>query len=554
MNALSPLANHLWQSTVFAAAAALLSLALRQNRAEIRYRLWLAASLKFLVPLAPLISLASRIEWSTAPALSSPVSAALGQVSAPFAPPIAAAATTAPSNDTGSWLPWFLLAVWACGTGAMFVRWWSRSRVVRLAVQTASPFGISAPVKVLSTRARLEPGIFGVFRPILLLPEGIEACLTPAQLRAILAHEFCHVRRRDNLWTAVHMLAEALFWFHPLVWWIGAQLVDERERACDQDVLRLGNDAEVYASGILHVCRHYLESPLPCASGVTGADLERRIEAILSGRTLRRLTAARKALLGAAGASAVAVPIALGLLQAQTRPPLRFEVASIKPAKETGRGYLEVMPGGGLRLGAITVQGLVAMAYDVRPEQVSGGPKWAATDAYSLLAKPERVHPDDVQRTGAPGQASWDRLRERLRTLLAERFQVAIRKDGKEASGYQLVTAKSGTKLTPTTNLQPAGTVRSHGTINGRSGTMHMLATVLTQYVGRPVVDRTGLNGNYDYKLEYADNPGPDAAAVEAPGASIYTALQEQLGLKLEPARVTLDTIVIEKVERPSAN
>jgi uncharacterized protein (TIGR03435 family) len=81
---------------------------------------------------------------------------------------------------------------------------------------------------------------------------------------------------------------------------------------------------------------------------------------------------------------------------------------------------------------------------------------------------------------------------------------------------------------------------------------MRMLASVLTQYVGRPVVDRTGLTGNYDYKLKYADDPDPEATVSE--GASIFTALQEQLGLKLESARVPIDTIVVERVSRPSAN
>ena len=98
-----------------------------------------------------------------------------------------------------------------------------------------------------------EPGVFGVFRPVLLLPEGIIEKLTAAQLQAILAHELCHVRRRDNLATAMRMLVEAMFWFHPLVWWMGARLVEERERACDEEVLRKGSDPRTYAEGILKV-------------------------------------------------------------------------------------------------------------------------------------------------------------------------------------------------------------------------------------------------------------------------------------------------------------
>ena len=94
----------------------------------------------------------------------------------------------------------------------------------------------------------LEPsGVFEFFRPVLLLPEGIAERLMREHLAAIVAHELCHVRSRDNLAAAVHMLVEAIFWFHPLVWWIGRRLVDERERACDEEVLRPGSEPEVYA-------------------------------------------------------------------------------------------------------------------------------------------------------------------------------------------------------------------------------------------------------------------------------------------------------------------
>ena len=110
----------------------------------------------------------------------------------------------------------------------------------------------------------------------------------------------CHIRRRDNLAAALHMFVEAIFWFHPLVWWIGSRLIDERERACDEEVLRLGSEPQVYAEGILNVCKFYLESPLPCASGVTGSDLKKRIEAIMTNRIAHRLTTARKVLLASA--------------------------------------------------------------------------------------------------------------------------------------------------------------------------------------------------------------------------------------------------------------
>jgi uncharacterized protein (TIGR03435 family) len=250
--------------------------------------------------------------------------------------------------------------------------------------------------------------------------------------------------------------------------------------------------------------------------------------------------------------TALASVAALALALAETGP-LRFEVATIKRQKnDVLRGSMELLPGGGLRMGGVTVKQLIALAYDVRESQISGGPKWLDQESYSLLAKAERQPASNDQPVStAPGTTAWDRLRERLRTLLAERCELAVRKDTRQAPGYALAIV-TRVKLTETANPLPAGTVRGRGEINGRSGTMRMLASVLTQYVGRPVVDRTGLTGNYDYKLKYADDPDPEATVSE--GASIFTALQEQLGLKLESARVPIDTIVVERVSRPSDN
>src|SRR5581483_6219205 len=113
--------------------------------------------------------------------------------------------------------------------------------------------------------------------PVLLLPANLFDRLTPGQLHAVIEHELCHVRHRDNLVAALHMFVETVFWFHPMVWWIGKRMVAERERACDEEVLRLGSAPRAYAEGILNVCKSYLPSPLDCASGITGSDLKKRI-------------------------------------------------------------------------------------------------------------------------------------------------------------------------------------------------------------------------------------------------------------------------------------
>jgi TonB family protein len=166
-----------------------------------------------------------------------------------------------------------------------------------------------------SSQTSLEPGIFGIRRPLLLWPAGLSQRLQDAHMEAILAHEVQHVRRRDNLAAAMHMVVEAIFWFHPLVWWLGARLIEERERACDEEVLRLGNQPEIYAESILKTCEFCVASPVACVSGVTGADLKQRMVRIMTQHSVDKLGLLKKLLLVAIGTGAVAGPIVAGLIK-----------------------------------------------------------------------------------------------------------------------------------------------------------------------------------------------------------------------------------------------
>ena len=313
-----PIANHLWQSTLFAGAAALLTLFLKNNRAHARYCLWLAASAKFLVPFSLLMLAGGLVgRHSVVTPVPARVPVIVEQVNEPFVaelPPVSIAVAQPPKP--GIPVVPLLVALWAIGCGAFVFSWCVRWRRMRIVVRAGSPVPLAIGVPVLSSPSIFEPGVFGVFRPVLLLPAGIGDRLAPAELQAILAHELCHVRRRDNLWAVMHMIVEAVFWFHPLVWWLGTRLIDERERACDEEVLRGGNQAEVYAEGILKVCELYLQSPLACASGVTGSNLKKRIEAIMADRPKLTLNLSRKAALILAGLVAIAIPVILGITHA----------------------------------------------------------------------------------------------------------------------------------------------------------------------------------------------------------------------------------------------
>ena len=226
-------------------------------------------------------------------------------------------------DGTAKWIM-LLIATWAAGTFLALLIWGMRWLELRALVRAARPLTIlamSAPVPVLTSSSPVEPGLIGIFRPVLMLPDGIQARLNPQEMDAILAHELCHFRRRDNLTAAVHMLVESLFWFHPLVWWLGRRLMNERERACDEAVLAAGNDPRVFAEGILNVCRFTIQAPQACASALSGANLRMRIETILANRTPRRLGRGQKFGLSVLAALSLSLLVLAGREQAREAIP-----------------------------------------------------------------------------------------------------------------------------------------------------------------------------------------------------------------------------------------
>jgi bla regulator protein BlaR1 len=612
---LPELFNHLWQSTLFAVVAGLLTLAFRNDRAQIRYWLWYSASLKFLVPFTILIGLGSRAElWTpaaqqTASQLATPeVSFRMEQIAQPFS---GAPLLSSPPPAHRDWLPIAIFGVWACGfIGVALIRFrtWLR---IRAAVRSSFPLHLPLPANVRCAPGLLEPGVvgLGVFkwsRPIVLLPAGIEQHLTPPQLEAVLAHELCHIRRRDNLFASVHMIVEALFWFLPRVWWLGARLVEERERACDEEVLRLGADPRVYAEGILNVCKLYVESPLVCVSGVGGSDIKKRIEAIMTNRIPLRLSVSKKLSLAIAGAAALAVPIAIGILnapaiRAQSAPlsAPKFDVASIRSGCGGGRsGDLKQKGGGGAipasspgRLSVCgpldqNMGGLIQMAYGrfangrrnppwaVVP--VEGGPAWIHNDPYIISARAE-------------GDASLELMQgPMLQALLEDRFQLKMHRETREVPIYALTIAKGGSKLQPfkegtcvPTDFSKVPYIPDPAqkncndlvrlfpppnlSIEAQGAKLEVVAFLIGLTLDRPVVDKTGLTGSYDLHMEFGRDqttlplpPPPPGVVPTEPldpsGPSIFTAIQEQLGLKLEPTKGPREFLVIDRVERPSEN
>jgi uncharacterized protein (TIGR03435 family) len=611
------LGNHLWQSTLFAVTAGLLTLTLRKNHARFRYWLWLAASVKFLIPFSLLVGIGRHLTWSSGSAgTKAGLYFAIEEIGRPFAQPtmpvIFRATPSTVSPSLIHLLPTLLLAVWLCGFLVVLFVWCVRWRRISAAIRQAAPLregreveelrrlqlmtGIRNRIEMRLSRASLEPGIFGIAQPILVWPAGISEHLEDAHLQAILTHEVWHVRRRDNLTAAIHMVVEGIFWFHPLVWWMGARLVEERERACDEEVLDLGSERQVYAESILKICEFCVGSPLACVSGVTGADLRNRIVRIMTQRVALRLNFHKKLLLGVAGITAVAMPLTFGLLHAQqTRvesqaagPAIistpQFEVASIKPDK-SGDGQHVMMrminsPNDGRFYATnVTLKLLLRTAYGVQDSQISGGPSWTNSERYDIEAKSDGSVDSELRRM-SPDQGKL--MKERmLQALLADRFHLMLRHETRNLPIYALVVTKNGPKLQSSRNddeikgpdgMRGPGAIfrmTAGGQMTFQGASMPMLAQFLSQQLNRTVMDKTDLKGIYDFTLQWAPDESevampngtgnspqaPDIApAPDSSGSSIFTSLQEQLGLKLESQKAPVDTVTIDHIERPSQN
>jgi uncharacterized protein (TIGR03435 family) len=257
---------------------------------------------------------------------------------------------------------------------------------------------------------------------------------------------------------------------------------------------------------------------------------------------------------------AVALVISISGMLAQSPAPRpkfdTFEVATIKlvdPDAKSGR-YI-TMQGSRFIEKAYTLKLLIAAAYDLNPRTISGGPSWIESAHYDIVA----VTPGEVRPT-------HDEQMSMLRNLLTDRFQLTFHREPRVFSIYELQISKTGSKLKepPASNDPPTvgpGVVYPQRIVlPARNATMGEFASLLQRAIlDRPVVDKTGLSGRYDFDLEWAPDEtqfGGDVptAPAEAPSAPLFSAIQQQLGLRLVATRSPVDALIIDKAERPSSN
>lgn len=536
--------NHLWQSTVFAGAVAIGGVILRRHSPRLRYWLWLAASLKFLIPFSLLVSTGAHVQLPPrAPALRG---AMIQRVSSVFEPGVVFQLPLSPSTTPISWTP-VLAAVWFAGSLYLAIRWFRNWRLIDRAAHRARPIDHPWQIPVFASASQLEPGVFGIVRPILLLPKNLRGELSDEQFDAILAHESRHIQFHDNLTAALHMVVETLFWFHPLIWWIGARLTDERERDCDAAALQHGSSPADYARGIVSVCQNFTESPLLCASGISGADLKKRIHEIMTWRESLPLSVSGKAALTATALAAVSIPFAIGILRAQTDiATASYDVASIHASDPAERSTHMGSDGprGGLRTHNVTVLQLIAAAYHVQDYQVLNTPSWAASERFDVVVTPDG--PEAIPEAAQGWEKLWDVNLLRLRSVLRDRFHLTLKPDTRQMPIYVLAAGPKNNKLSPPTG-QPSIQTNGDREITATSATMEMLASQLSWQLRQPVKDETGLAGRFDLKFDWVPDP-------DLPNGPIVTAVNEQLGLRMSAAKGDVPVYVIERLDHPSEN
>jgi bla regulator protein blaR1 len=288
----------------------------------------------------------------------------------------------------------------------------------------------------------------------------------------------------------------------------------------------------------------------------------------------------KRAIVMAIACAAFVVPILLfdGDLGAQTPANAAFEVASVKPNKTgDGRVMLGLQPGGRFTATNVALRMLLRQAFNVQEFQLVGGPDWIGSDRFDVVAKA----PDG-------GEFNADAMRPMLRSLLVERFKLVVHTDTRDMPIYALMKARTDGRLGPNISAaaidcaavmrgrrggpppplpQPGqkmecGFMMGPGRMNAGGMPMSQLAQALSPQVGRIVLDKTELTGNYDFEMTYAPEgfAGPPPLLNGAPppvdpnAPTLFTALQEQLGLKLDSQRGPVDVVVIDSVDQPTAD
>ena len=594
---------------VLGIVTAIQSVLARSTSAATRHRVWTLAIAGVL--LLPVLA-TSLPDWSpveyTQPAGFVPV---IG-TGTPAPPPLDAPVPLPAAKNPLDW-PTILGGIYLAGVALRLARlvlqhaWAHRiaraatpitdTRWLQLLRECSRRTGVRRPVRLLRAASDTMPAATGIWQPAIVLPTLADAW-PENRRRAILLHELAHVERHDCLIQTLAGVACAVYWVHPLVWWIATRLHAEREQACDDRVLAAGENAREYAGHLLELAYTLGRATAPAAAVAMARprELEGRMLAVLDATRDRSLPTLRNRVAVVMLLVGVIVPVAAAtlaprfhLLRAEelrvrtgdrltqdtplTGTRFGFEVASIKrtsPDDPRPGADFGTQPGGRLIARNNPVENFITNAYGIPYYAVLGGPDWMRTDRYDLQASANGEHPRAE-------------IMLMLQALLADRFQFRAHRETRELPAYVLTVARGGAKLTrskdgdcieadnsrPPAPLAPGETRRpscGNNLLTSRNVAPNMmwsavhvdigsLAGSLAAYFRRPVVDRTGLTGFFDVQLLLPPlQPATTDASVVDSGASVFTVLQEQLGLRVEEGRGPVDVLVVDRLERPTEN
>jgi uncharacterized protein (TIGR03435 family) len=491
--------------------------------------------------------------------------------------------------------------------------------------------GTKRRIALASSEDLSAPVAAGLRHPSILIPAALFSELDAAQLDQIGLHETAHLARHDDYALIVQRAVEAVFAVHPVVRWIARRIDLEREIACDDFVVNATGRAGPYAeclTRVVELAAGVRGSPIAAAAAEERSQLATRVEMLLdkrrntgTGLLKARLTVAMIGLTALVGVVAAApgvvaftmprngtidvdpqqqpqqppaAPVAAARASgqpapvnpsvaaqalAQERSPQsvapttlpKFEVASIRPSKSADGRTVLGGDAGRLTANNVTVKKLIENAYGIKDFQISGGPSWAGSDLFDISAKSESsMKPEDL----------WLMIQ----ALLADRFKLVVRRETKEMPVYALLVAKNGPKFRDAKEsdpnivdlggrsdlppgVRPRFMIVRRGRFTGQGIDMETLAWRLTGFLGRTVLDKTGLKAQYDLKFEWVPDEnqiamfqamgvpeGNGAPPADWQGPSLFTALEEQLGLKLDSQKGPVEMFVIDHVEKPSDN
>ena len=500
-------------------------------------------------------------------------------------------------------LPW-IVATWLFGVAFLLARagagWWRVRRLHQLALRTmcsrwqtagnriAARLGLVRIIRIVELQHIDVPLVVGCLRPIVVLPIAALSSLSAAQVEAILAHELAHVRRHDYLVNLMQTLAETLLFYHPAVWWLSARIRDEREHCCDDVAVAVCGDPVGYAAALAEL-EASRSGELSLAAAATGGSLLNRVRRILrveiSDDSRTSFWTIALVVIGVMSGATLHV---VAQTPTQTEADPKFEVASVRPnTSGDNKMSSKTFPGGRYEAINIPPRLLIMNSYALQPQQLVGAPDWISSERFDIVAKADGELGPPVSRDGP------SRLQLMIRSLLEERFRLKVHREPREVPIYSLVLARAdgrlGSGLTPTAVdcsaiaaarrsggappdvLKPGerpqcGARVGFGELTAGGQPLLELVSLLSTTVGRSVVDRTGLTGRYDIQLRWTPDRVLQRSAgtaasepirvngveIDPNGPSIFTALQEQLGLKLESERGTVEALVIDHIERPT--